>query len=140
MPPFWVLFGLAALLALGWSLVNGCHRRNQANKDRLRNSVAKFPPGTTRKLLRLMAPTSFKDRFNHATVIAGCVCIIGSPFFVLASILGYCPLFPSLGALLFGSLAGSYVGELALNSWGCALVLTKEPTLPLEPGADVSKG
>jgi hypothetical protein len=140
MPPFWVLFGVAALMALGWSLINGFHRRNAAYKERLRTSVTQFPRGTTRKLLRLMAPTSFKDRFNHATVIAGCVCIIASPFYVTAVLLGYSGWLNALGALFMGSLAGAYSGELALNSWGCALVLPTEPNHPLEAGADVQKG
>ncbi len=140
MPPFWVLFGFAALLALGWSLINGCHRRNAAYKDRLRSSVVQFPSPTKRKLLRLMAPTSFKDRWNHATVLAGCVCIIASPLFVLATLFGYSPLIVSLGALLTGSLVGAYVGELGFNSWGCALIVPTEPSLPLEAGADAPKG
>jgi hypothetical protein len=140
MPPFWVLFGFAALLALGWSLINGFHRRNAAYKERLRSSVTRFPLGTTRKLLRLMAPTSFKDRWNHATVLAGCVCIIASPIYVIASIAGYVGIFVSLGALLSGSLAGAYLGELCFNSWGCALVVPTDPNLPLEAGADAQKG
>lgn len=140
MPPFWVLFGFAALLALGWSLFNGFHRRNAAYKERLRSSVTQLPHGTTRKLLRLMAPTSFKDRWNHATVLAGCVCIIASPIYVIAAISGYAGLWAALGALLAGSLAGAYLGELGFNSWGCALVVSNDPSLPLEAGADAPKG
>jgi hypothetical protein len=87
-----------------------------------------------------MAPTSFKDRFNHATVIAGCVCIIGSPFYLGAVLFGYAGFWPAFGALLAGSLAGAYVGELGFNSWGCALVVPTEPNRPLEVGADVQQG
>lgn len=136
MPPFWVLFGFAALLALGWSLINGCHRRSEANKSRLRNSVNQFPPGTTRKLLRLLAPTSLKDRWNHATVIAGCVCIIGSPIYAFAAMFGYASWPATVGALVGGSLTGAYIGELAFNSWGCALHLRDDSNPPREAGAD----
>jgi len=87
-----------------------------------------------------MAPTSFKDRWNHATVLAGCVCIIASPLYVIAAIAGYAGFFVSMGALLAGSLAGAYLGELCFNSWGCALVVPSDPSLPLEAGADAQKG
>ena len=139
MPTFWVLFGFVALLSLGWSFFNGCHRRDRAYKERLRSSVTQFPERTTRKLLRLMAPTCLKDRVNHAIVIAGCICIIASPVFAVAILIGYAAFWPALGALLAGSLAGSFTGEFVVNCRGCELILPTEPSPPLEAGADAQK-
>ena len=139
MPTFWVLFGFVALLSLGWSFFNGCHRRDRAYKERLRSSVTQFPEGTTRKLLRLMAPTRLKDRVNHSIVIAGCICIIASPVFATAILTGYAAFWPALGALLAGSLAGSFTGEFVVNFRGCELILPTEPSPPLEAGADAQK-
>ena len=140
MPPFWVLFGFVALLALGWSFFNGCHRRDESYKNRLRTSVGRFPAGTTRKLLRLMAPTKLKDRVNHAIVIAGCICIIATPILVIALIAGYVGFWPGALAVLTGSLAGSFVGEFVVNCYGCALILPTESTPPAEAGGDGSRG
>ena len=139
MPPFWVLFGFVALLALGWSFFNGCHRRDEAYKSRLRTSVVQFPQGTTRKLLRLLAPTRLNDRINHAIVIAGCICIIATPVLIIALFAGYVAFWPALLATLAGSLAGSFVGEFVVNCRGCALILPVEPSPPLEAGADAPK-
>jgi hypothetical protein len=140
MPPFWVLFGFVALLALGWSFFNGCHRRDEGYKNRLRSSVSRFPAGTTRKLLRLMAPTKLKDRVNHAIVIAGCICIISTPVLAIALITGYAGVWQAVLAALSGSLAGSFVGEFVVNSRGCALFLPTESSSPAEAGADAPKG
>lgn len=139
MPPFWVLFGFVALLSLGWSFFNGCHRRDEAYKNGLRTSVVKFPEGTKRKLLRLMAPTCLKDRINHAIVIAGCICIIASPLFAIALLAGYAGFLPAITALVAGSLAGSFIGEFVVNLRGCALILPTEASPPLEAGADAQK-
>ena len=139
MPTFWILFGFVALLSLGWSFFNGCHRRDEAYKNGLRSSVVQFPEGTKRKLLRLMAPTCLKDRINHAIVIAGCICIISSPVFAVAILVGYAGFLPALGALVVGSLAGSFIGEFVVNCRGCELILPTEPSPPLEAGADAQK-
>jgi len=139
MPAFWILFGFVALLSLGWSFFNGCHRRDEVYKNGLRSSVLKFPEGTKRKLLRLMAPTRLNDRLNHAIVIAGCICIIASPVFAVAMFTGYVAFLPASAALVAGSLAGSLIGEFVVNCRGCALVLPTEPSPPLEAGADAPK-
>jgi len=124
--PDWILFLFAALLSLGWSLVNGMHRRSLSRKQEILSAVERFPPKTGRKLVRLMAPTRLKDRINHATVIAGCCTIICTPIFVVVMILGILPWWQPPLLVIAGTLAGAYVGELVFNSWGCGLDLPEQ--------------
>ena len=127
-------------MALGWSFINGCHRRDRANKEKLAASVGSFPAFTRRKLLRLLAPTRLKDRFNHATVIAGCCCIICTPAALVVAIFGWLVWWQAFAYVLIGALAGAYAGEFALNSWGCALTMPAESTPPPKANADVQEG
>jgi hypothetical protein len=140
MQPEWVIFGFAAAMALGWSLVNGVHRRSSVNKERLAASISQFPVSTKRKLQRLLAPTSFKDRWNHATVIAGCVCIICTPVAIFAPIVSSIDWWLSPLAVIGGSLVGAYLGEAVFNSWGCGLELPDEANPPPSTGADAPLG
>jgi hypothetical protein len=133
MSPEWWMILFAGLLAVGWSFINGCHRRNAAYKVNLAASVGAFPEFTKRKLLRLLAPTSFKDRWNHAIVIAGCVCIICTPAALALPFVLEIGWIKAFATLLEGSLAGSIVGEFVLNAWGCGLVMPCEPN-PAQTG------
>jgi hypothetical protein len=136
----WILLFFGALMALGWSFVNGLHRRDPRNKNDLASSISGFPAFTKRKLQRLLAPSSFKDRLNHATVIAGCVFIIGTPIVVTAIFFGEVAWWKAPLLLIAGSLAGAYFGEAVFNSWGCSLDLPDESTHPPSTGADAPKG
>lgn len=136
----WLLLGFSAVLALGWTFINGQHRRNLAYKKKLVESVAHFPDFTQRKLLRLMAPTRFKDRWNHATVIAGCVFIIGTPVALAAVLVGALGWLQAPALLAAGSLAGAYIGEALFNSWGCGLVLPEQSSPPRAKSADAQEG
>lgn len=124
----WVLFAFAAFLALGWSFVNGMHRRNEKRKREIMEAATKFPAATSRRLIRLLAPTRLNDRINHATVIAGCCTIICTPVMVVVMAMGLLPWWQPPLLVVGGTLVGAYVGEFAFNSWGCGLQLPNHAT------------
>ena len=131
-----ILFLLSGVVALGWSLFNGAHRRNPVYKSKIRESAGKFPVFARRRLLRLVAPTRFEDRVNHALVIAGCCCIILSPVLVLSWFYTALDWWHSPLIIGAGTVIGSFLGEFAVNSIGCSIELqgqSIEPQLEHEP-------
>lgn len=128
----WLTFALTAGLALGWSFFNGMHRRNSEYKRKVAESASRFPSFTRRKLLRLIAPTRFKDRVNHALVIAGCCLIIAFPAVLVALIGGWTVWWRVFLVSVMGSLAGAFVGEFIINAKGCGLDLKDFPNHPDE--------
>lgn len=119
----WLLFSFAGLLALGWSFVNGMHRRSAKRKREIVEAAAKFPPATSRKLIRLLAPMGLNDRINHATVIAGCCTIICAPVIIVVIAIGLLPWWQPIALVVGGTLLGAYSGEFGFNSWGCGVEL-----------------
>ncbi len=133
--PELILFAFAALLALGWSLVNGVHRRSESRKGEIIEASGRFPERTSRKLVRLLAPTRLKDRVNHATVIAGCCTIICVPVMIVVMALGILPWWQPPALVVGGTLLGAYVGEFGFNSWGCGVDLPNRSTDPSQDDA-----
>lgn len=134
MSAHWILFTLAGMLSLGWSLINGVHRRNPKYKQTVIESAIKVPPFSRRRLLRLVAPTRLRDRANHATVIAGCCFIILFPVTVgtiLSGVVGWWQAPLIVGA---GNLIGAYLGEFTFNSFGCGVDLPAEANRSDSPG------
>jgi hypothetical protein len=111
----WALFGIAIGLSLGWTYFNARHRRDPAYRQRIHDSVQKFSDFTRRKLLRLLYPQSFVDRWNHATVIAGCCCIILTPVLVVGILLGVFVWWKAILLTIAGTLVGAWTGEAAFN-------------------------
>lgn len=111
----WLLFLVAAGLALGWTFFNARHRRDPNYRERIHRSVQRFSDYTRRKLLRLLAPESFVDRWNHATVIAGCCCIILTPVLIVGALFGLWTWWKAPLLAIAGTLAGAWTGEAAFN-------------------------
>lgn len=130
LPWDWLTFAFTGSLALGWSIINGVHRRNPSYKEKVCKSAALFPPMTRRKLLRLVAPTRLEDRVNHSLVIAGCCLIIAAPVLLIEAIIGWLPWWQIGLIAVLGSLFGALVGEFVFNSYGTALEMPTEPNPP----------
>jgi len=111
----WLLLLVAAGLALGWTFFNARHRRDPNYRERIHRSVQRFSDFTRRKLLRLLAPESFVDRWNHATVIAGCCCIILTPVLIAGALFGVWTWWKAPLLAIAGTLAGAWTGEAAFN-------------------------
>lgn len=117
----WLLLAIAIGLALGWSIANGMRRRNPAYKVSLRESASRLPERARQRLLRLVAPTQFKDRVNHALVIAGCSFIVYLPVALLFAVAGWSSWWSPWLIGLFGALGAAFVGEFVLNARGCEI-------------------
>lgn len=111
----WLLLSLAAGLALGWTFFNARHRRDPGYRERIHQSVERFSDFTRRKLLRLLAPESLVDRWNHATVIAGCCCIILTPLLIAGVLFGAWVWWKALLLAIAGTLVGAWTGEAVFN-------------------------
>lgn len=122
------LFLLSGLGSLGWSLINGMHRRNPEYKAKVRGSASQFPVFARRRLLRLVAPTRFEDRVNHALVIAGCCCIMLSPALIMCWILVPMAWWQSPLLIGAGTVIGSFLGEFGVNSIGCSIEMPSQAT------------
>ncbi|MCH8275510.1 MAG: hypothetical protein IH851_12050 [Armatimonadetes bacterium] len=130
------LLAVTGTLALGWSFINGMHRRDQQYKGSVISSASRFPGFTRRKLLRLVAPTRLADRLNHAAVIAGGCTIIAAPLVILMIGFGVLDWWQAPLIAGAGAVAGAYLGEFLFNSWGCAVQMPDEATLPRSERAD----
>lgn len=119
----WAVFGLSSFIAIGWTIFNGMHRRRASYREKVIDSISKCSSHTQKKLSRLLAPSTPYDRWNHATVIAGCCCIILFPVALVLAFWGPLAWWQPFLLVLAGTLTGAYLGELLFNSWHTAIDL-----------------
>ena len=135
MQPGWLLAAIGFALAFGWTAINGAHRRNPKEKQRVISSVAGFNPQTRRRLLRLVGPTRLGDRVNHALVIASACTLLAIVPSIIYGALVEIAWWMAVGWQVCGSLAGALGAEFLLNSFGCAIVPTDESNSQTPPSA-----